>query len=81
VPGLDEAWLRSDIACHQAHVAALGHVPMELAGDPTLLPGAQVDVEPGNGVVAVIVTEPTPDAAQRAVAMARAAAAPITAER
>jgi hypothetical protein len=81
VPGLDAAWLRDDIACHQAHVATLGHVPMELAGDPTLLPGAQVDVEESRGLVTVIVSEPTPDAAERAVAMTRAAAFSTTAER
>jgi hypothetical protein len=81
VPGLDAGWMRRDIACHQAHVAVVGHVPPELAGDPTLINGAEVMVrESRDGLLTVTVTEQTLAAAQRALAtVTNDAAAPIVA--
>ena len=69
VPALDATWMRRAIACHQAHVAMLGHVPPSLADDPTLLPGARVSVGQQGPQVTVLV-ETSPDLAPIAIAQA-----------
>ncbi len=81
VPGLDVDWMRRDIACHQAHVAVLGHVPADLASDPTVMLGAEVQVGGDGGRVTVVVTLPAPSTAARALAMVRATADGTTARR
>jgi len=44
VRDLDAAWLRRAISCQQARAAALGWEPTHAGYDPTLLPGAEVEV-------------------------------------
>nr|HEX4318113.1 hypothetical protein [Kofleriaceae bacterium] len=69
VRGLTAAWMEQDIACHQAHVAVVGHVPAGLADDPTLMPDAEVHVVAKRGVVTVTVTERSPAEGERALAL------------
>ena len=69
VPGLSAEWMRRDIACHQAHVAVVGHVPVGLADDPTLMPDALVHVAERGGRVIVTVTERSPVEGARALAL------------
>jgi hypothetical protein len=60
VPGLDAAWLRRSLTCHQALAAATGFEPTHLASCPAVLPGARFEVldEPAGLVVVVTADDP-----------------------
>ncbi len=71
VVSLTAAWLRQDIACHQAHVAVIGEIPATMRQDPTLVLGAEITVSDANGHLSVLVRAEAPDQAARALAMAQ----------
>ena len=71
VVSLTAAWLRQDIACHQAHVAVIGDIPDTMRQDPTLVLGAEITVSDANGHLSVLVRAEAPDQAARALAMAQ----------
>jgi len=55
LPDLTADWLRKAVACHQARAAALGWEPQHEGYDPTLLPGAVVEVtDSADGVVVTV---------------------------
>lgn len=70
VYGLTADWMKQDIRCHQAHVAALGQVPDPMQQDPTLVKGADVTVMQIGGRVVVVVKAEAAD--QAALALAKA---------
>ncbi len=71
VGALTADWMRHDIACQQAHVAALGRIPASLAQDPTLVPNALVSVADVGGHIVVVVRSDSPRRAAIALAKAR----------
>jgi hypothetical protein len=55
VRGLDAAWLRGAIACHQARAAAVGFNPKYMSYDPTVIAGAEVSVvEDARGILVIV---------------------------
>lgn len=63
IPGLTVSWMRRAIACHQARWEALGRPARYLAGDPTLVEGAEVSVsESDHRVVVLVETRAAPEA-------------------
>ena len=70
VVALSAAWMRADIACHQAHVAVLGAIPESLRQDPTLVDTAEVTVSDAGGHLTVLVRSDSAD--QAALALAKA---------
>jgi hypothetical protein len=73
VRGLTADWMRRDIDCHRARLAAADGdlVVMGMDDDPTLLEQADIQVEERNGRVEVRITTLTPDQAEIALARAR----------
>ena len=71
VPGLDAAWLRADIACHQALWRMYGSDPADAVDDPTLVRGARVAVGERGDEVEVVVTSDARGAAEIALERAR----------
>jgi len=58
VPGLTAEWMQRAIACNQARYAALGEPSEQAASDPTLIPGARVEVaQRGDHVDILVITE------------------------
>ncbi|MDX2086969.1 MAG: hypothetical protein SFX73_03915 [Kofleriaceae bacterium] len=58
IPGLTVSWMRRAIACHQARWEILGRPADYLAGDPTIVSGAEVEVLESNYRVVVRVAVP-----------------------
>jgi hypothetical protein len=79
VPGVTAHWVRRDIDCQRARWALHGK-PSNVA-DPTLVPGAQIQVVDRHGHVEVLVQTDTIDAGELALARARGHAAEQTAVR
>ena len=77
VPGLTADWIRRDISCQRARWAELGPRPtLASPDDPTLVPGASVQVFDRGDHVDVLVTTQTSADAQLAVARAEGRLAP-----
>lgn len=81
IPGLTVSWMRRAIACHQARWRTLGQPPSYLAGDPTLVDGAQVDVTEVDDHLVVLVSSDSPASAMMALDRANDLKAPQTAAR
>jgi len=79
VPGVTAHWVRRDIDCQRARWALHGK-PSDVA-DPTLVPGAQIQVVDRHGHVEVLVQTDTIDAGELALARARGQHAEQTAVR
>lgn len=58
IPGLTVSWMRRAIACHQARWETLGRPADYLAGDPTIVSGAEVVVSESSHRVVVLVSTP-----------------------
>ncbi|MBA3453849.1 MAG: hypothetical protein H0T42_12210 [Deltaproteobacteria bacterium] len=81
IPGLTVSWMRRAIACHQARWRTLGQPATYLAGDPTLVEGAQVDVTAVDDHIVVRISSDTPVSAMTALQRANDLKAPQTAAR
>ena len=55
VPALTAAWMQRAIACNQARYAALGEPSEQAAADPTLMPGARVEVTQWSNHIEILV--------------------------
>ncbi len=69
VPGVTASWVRRDIQCQRARWVLHGKPPV--ADDPTLVPGAQIQVFDRGDHVDVLVQTDTIDAGELALARAR----------
>jgi hypothetical protein len=78
VPGLSADWIRRDIDCQRARWAALGPHPTDSPEDPTLVPGAQVQVFDRGDHVDVLVTTDTTEAGEVALARAEGRLSPVS---
>jgi len=81
VPGLTADWMRRAITCNQARYAALGEPSEEAAVDPTLLPGARVEVAQRGDHVEILVVTDTEVDGKLALERAKNLVAPQTALR
>lgn len=81
IPGLTVSWMRRAIACHQARWRTLGQPASYLAGDPTLVDGAQVDVTQVDDHLVVLISSDAPGSALIALERAQDLKAPQTAAR
>lgn len=81
IPGLTVSWMRRAIACHQARWRTLGQPDSYLAGDPTLVDGASVEVTEVDGHLVVLIASETPASAQLALERAHELTVPQTAGR
>jgi len=81
IPGLTVSWMRRAIACHQARWRALGKPANYLAGDPTLIEGAQVNVAEVDDHIVVLIASDIPAAGMIALDRAQDLKAPRTAAR
>ena len=81
LPGLTVSWMRRAIACHQARWQTLGQPASYLAGDPTLVQGADVSVTAVDDHLVVLIASETPSSALIALERAQDLMAPRTAAR
>ncbi len=82
IPGMTEAWMRQDIACHQARFASRSDSASYMPEDPSMIAGTRVTVESDRATVTVLIEATTDEAGREVLARARALiAAPATALR
>jgi hypothetical protein len=81
IPGLTVSWMRRAIACHQARWRTLGKPVSYLAGDPTLIDGAEINVTENGDHIVVLIASEAPGAAQIALDRAQDLKASMTARR
>lgn len=81
IPGLTVSWMRRAIACHQARWRTLGQPASYLAGDPTLVEGADVSVTEVDDHLVVLIASDTPSSALMALERAQDLKVPQTAAR
>jgi hypothetical protein len=55
VPGLEVAWMRRAIFCHQARAAAMGYAPTVMSYCPLMIAPTSVNVEDRGGSIAVTI--------------------------
>jgi hypothetical protein len=72
VRGLDAAWMRKAIACHQARAAALGFPPRVMSYCPLMVAPTSVTVEPRGDRISVTVTAERDEDAAAVLGRARA---------
>ncbi len=81
IPGLTQSWMRRAIACHQARWTTLGSPASYLAGDPTLVKGAEVRVSEVRDHLEVLISTDSPSGAQLALDRAQDLTSSRTASR